>query len=78
MNVTITTKIKPSIRSKIPPWPGKIFPTSLIFSNLLKYEIVKSPACATNEKTIAKKKNSGTKKLSLSEYVEGYQISIIN
>ena len=60
-NVRITTNIKPSIRSKIPPCPGKIFPISLTFSNLLKNEIVKSPICATKENMIARKKNFGSK-----------------
>ena len=36
INANITTNIKLSIRSKIPPCPGKIFPVSLIFSILLK------------------------------------------
>ena len=57
ISVRINTNIKLSIRSKMPPWPGKIFPVSLIFSNLLKKEIVKSPAWAIKEKIIAKKKN---------------------
>ncbi len=63
MNARTTTNIKPSIRSKIPPWPGKIFPVSLIFSNLLKYEIVKSPIWVIKEKIIARKKKLGSKKL---------------
>ena len=49
------------MRSKIPPCPGKIFPVSLTFSNLLKREIDKSPACATNENIIVRKKNFGSK-----------------
>ena len=52
----ITTNIKLSILSKIPPWPGKNLPVSLIFSNLFKYEIVKSPICAAVERIIAKTK----------------------
>ena len=49
---------------------------SFIFSNRLKYEMIKSPPCATKEKTIAKKKKSGTKKLYIN--CEGYKISITN
>ena len=33
----------PSILSSIPPCPGIKFPVSLIFDNLLKYEIAMSP-----------------------------------
>ena len=44
----------------------------------MKYEIVRSPAWATREKTIAKKKNSGFKKLFLSKYDEGCKISMMN
>ena len=51
----MTTNIRPSIRSKIPPCPGKIFPVSLTFSNLLKNEIVKSPDWAIKENIIARK-----------------------
>ena len=36
-------KITPSILSRMPPWPGKIVPVSLIFARLLKNEIIKSP-----------------------------------
>ena len=36
IKVKITTNISPSIRSKIPPCTGKIFPVSLTFSILLK------------------------------------------
>ena len=57
----ITTNIKPSIRSKIPPCPGKTLPVSLTSSNLLKNEIVKSPIWATKENIIARKKNFGSK-----------------
>ena len=35
----------PSILSKIPPWPGRNDPVSLIFAFLLKIEIIKSPTC---------------------------------
>ena len=37
-------KIIPSTLSKRPPWPGIILPVSLIFDNLLKYEIMISPS----------------------------------
>ena len=43
------TKIMPSILSKKPPWPGKIFPVSFNLAFLLKYEIIKSPIWLTNE-----------------------------
>ena len=33
----------PSILSKIPPCPGKMFPLSFILAFLLKYENIKSP-----------------------------------
>ena len=36
-------KIIQSIRSRIHPCPGKIFPVSFTLANLLKYEIIKSP-----------------------------------
>ena len=39
----------PSILSNKPPWPGNIFPVSLIFANRLKYETVKSPIWLTKE-----------------------------
>ena len=45
-----------SILSNIPPWPGKNFPVSFIFSNLLKYETIRSPIWHANEKIKAKKK----------------------
>ena len=54
MFATITENISPSIRSNIPPCPGKIFPVSFIFSNLLKYETKRSPICEANEKIIAR------------------------
>ena len=38
-----TAKIIPSILSNNPPWPGNIFPVSLIFAKRLKKEIIKSP-----------------------------------
>ena len=44
----------PSIRSKIPPCPGIIFPVFLIFETLLKYEIVISPHWLTVETEIEK------------------------
>lgn len=62
MIVVIITNIKPSILSKIPPCPGRIFPVSLIFSFLLKYEIIKSPTCAIIENIIDKKKYLTSKK----------------
>ena len=43
MKINIRTKIKPSILSRTPPWPGKILLTSLIFNFLFKYEMYKSP-----------------------------------
>ena len=55
--------MSPSILSKIPPCPGNIFPVSLIFSNLFKYDITMSPSCAINDKTIAKTKYLTLKKL---------------
>ena len=36
-------KTMPSILSNKPPWPGNIFPVSLIFDMRLKYETTKSP-----------------------------------
>ena len=54
MFATITENIKLSILSNIPPCPGRIFPVSFIFSNLLKYETVRSPIWDANEKIIAK------------------------
>ena len=39
----------PSILSKKPPWPGKIFPVSFNLAFLLKKEIIRSPIWLTNE-----------------------------
>ena len=54
--MAIRPKLMESYLSKRPPCPGNIFPVSLILSNLLKYEIVKSPAWATIEKIMVNKK----------------------
>ena len=49
INTGIESNI-PSILSSIPPWPGRIFPVSFTFANLLKYEINKSPTWHDKDK----------------------------
>ena len=43
------TKIIPSILSNNPPCPGMILPVFLIFEDLLKYDIIKSPIWLTED-----------------------------